>query len=53
MQDKGHLVVQGIAPNRPRLFDSFFRVDKFWVQPGSDGAGVGLFITRAIMDGLR
>ena len=34
----------------PRLFDRFFRVDKSRSQPGSDGAGLGLAITRAIME---
>lgn len=34
----------------PRLFDRFFRVDKSRVHPDSDGAGLGLAITRAIME---
>jgi two-component system, OmpR family, heavy metal sensor histidine kinase CusS len=33
----------------PRLFDRFFRVDKSRSQPDSDGAGLGLSITQAIM----
>ncbi|MFN3736497.1 heavy metal sensor histidine kinase [Hydrogenophaga sp.] len=33
----------------PRLFDRFFRVDKSRSHPDSDGAGLGLSITRAIM----
>jgi two-component system heavy metal sensor histidine kinase CusS len=33
----------------PRLFDRFFRVDKSRAHPHSDGAGLGLAITRAIM----
>lgn len=34
----------------PRLFDRFFRVDKSRAHPDSDGAGLGLAITRAIME---
>lgn len=34
----------------PRLFDRFFRVDKSRTHPESDGAGLGLAITRAIME---
>lgn len=34
----------------PRLFDRFFRVDKSRAHPESDGAGLGLAITRAIME---
>jgi two-component system heavy metal sensor histidine kinase CusS len=33
----------------PRLFDRFFRVDKSRAHLHSDGAGLGLAITRAIM----
>ena len=33
-----------------RLFDRFFRVDKSRGHPDSDGAGLGLAITRAIME---
>ena len=33
----------------PRLFDRFFRVDKSRSHPNSDGAGLGLSITQAIM----
>lgn len=33
----------------PRLFDRFFRVDKSRAHPESDGAGLGLAISRAIM----
>lgn len=33
----------------PRLFDRFFRIDKSRAHPTSDGAGLGLAITRAIM----
>lgn len=33
----------------PRLFDRFFRVDKSRSHPDSDGAGLGLSITQAIM----
>jgi two-component system, OmpR family, heavy metal sensor histidine kinase CusS len=40
-----------ISPDmQPRLFDRFFRVDKSRTHPESDGAGLGLAITRAIMD---
>jgi len=39
-----------IAPEvLPRLFDRFFRVDKSRSHPNSDGAGLGLSITQAIM----
>lgn len=39
-----------IAPDiLPRLFDRFFRVDKSRGHPASDGAGLGLSITQAIM----
>jgi two-component system heavy metal sensor histidine kinase CusS len=33
----------------PRLFDRFFRADKSRAQPEADGAGLGLAITRAIV----
>jgi two-component system, OmpR family, heavy metal sensor histidine kinase CusS len=33
----------------PRLFDRFFRADKSRAHPDSDGAGLGLSITRAIV----
>lgn len=33
----------------PRLFDRFFRADKSRAHPETDGAGLGLSITRAIM----
>ena len=33
----------------PRLFDRFFRADKSRVHPETDGAGLGLSITRAIV----
>ncbi|ARV19556.1 Sensor kinase CusS [Curvibacter sp. AEP1-3] len=40
-----------ISPEmQPRLFDRFFRVDKSRAHPDSDGAGLGLAITRAIME---
>jgi len=34
----------------PRLFDRFFRVDPARTHPGSEGAGLGLSITKAIVD---
>jgi two-component system heavy metal sensor histidine kinase CusS len=33
----------------PRIFDRFFRADKSRAHPETDGAGLGLSITRAIM----
>ena len=33
----------------PRLFDRFFRADKSRAHPETDGSGLGLSITRAIM----
>jgi len=41
---------EAIAPEvLPRLFDRFFRADLARRHPASDGAGLGLAITRAIM----
>ena len=37
------------AADLPRLFDRFYRVDKARGHPSSEGAGLGLAITRAIM----
>lgn len=34
----------------PRLFDRFFRADSARTRPESDGAGLGLSITRAIVE---
>ena len=34
----------------PRLFDRFFRADAARTHPESDGAGLGLSITRAIVE---
>lgn len=41
---------EAIAPDvLPRLFDRFYRADTARRHPSSDGAGLGLAITRAIM----
>ena len=41
---------EAIGPDvLPRLFDRFFRADAARRHPASDGAGLGLAITRAIM----
>lgn len=37
------------AVDLQRLFDRFYRVDKARAHPSSDGAGLGLAITKAIM----
>jgi two-component system heavy metal sensor histidine kinase CusS len=37
------------AADLPRLFDRFYRVDKSRAHPSSEGAGLGLSITKAIM----
>lgn len=34
----------------PRLFDRFYRVDRSRQKTGSDGAGLGLAITKSIVD---
>ena len=39
-----------IAPELlPRLFDRFFRADKSRAHPDTEGAGLGLAITQAIV----
>ena len=41
----------GIDPKiMPRLFDRFYRADPSRAQPDSEGAGLGLAITRAIVE---
>jgi len=56
-ETRGHTEVsivnsgQDIDPKvLPRLFDRFFRVDPARSHPSTDGAGLGLSITRAIVE---
>ena len=44
--NEGDLIPEDIAP---RLFDRFYRADHARAHPGTEGAGLGLAITRAVM----
>lgn len=46
VDNQGHAIEPELLP---RLFDRFFRADKARAHPHSDGAGLGLAITRAIV----